>query len=1346
MRKQILGMLVLALALGAGAADGTWIGGEGLWTDAANWKDGIVPDGAADTATFSGRTPAVVHLDKNIDLNKLVFTGADHQVTSNGTARATITFHPDADGAAEVRVDQGCAVEIAAHVYPNASGTLDLLKTGGGRVTFANGYMNNREYRSVDVRAGEWEHAKDMASGDYLKVSTIHVRKGATFRYVSANNVCNWAVFDLDAGATLDFNGQTDLVGSLCGAGRVINLNTQMRFGFKAGNTNFSGTVSGSNAMNIHYDARYPADYPIDVGLTVTRPDAFRDLGTLLVMKNWNDAVKFAAGNTDYWLRAFYGPEFQTFQVQDDAGDPITLHLATVQELRHYAGPGSISLWGGRACTILTNQLQIAGRFENASSGATVSLGNGTTPLDISTLAAVDVCDGAATALRPNAAQTFLMPFAARGGTFRFMESHPATIAALVALENGHLQFDAPSSGNLVGTAVTVKGSSTLGSGNGVVNTVGPLAREDHGVLFVRNTSYGAVAGTDFVLKSTEAPVVANGRTVLPVFQELFTSGRSVRPCLRPLTYDAEKGFMPATLTPGLADGASDVAYVTDAQTLAADAHVGGLVVECAGSTLARVVISSGKTLTVGDGVNPACVLLANDGNLWQHSTGRSAIEGGAIDFGASEGVFVCNSLAGDYIYYACVNSEIRGTGGVTFAAPGDGQQQRRQFSLATASTYTGGTWINGAVVRVANNGVFGADDVWVTGNSWSGGQIKTYSTAVTLPNNLHLSGVGQYGTFDTTYAQQAGSILVFGDLTLNGTVELVDDTRATVFAPYTGTFANTVSGKGGIELRGNGTFVFTKPNVWEGATKIGVNTDVRLSDGATLGQGAIEVNGSLTFNNTVDIEVTNHLTGSGTIVFAGTGKVTFLDAEDFVGQYKVGRTLDLAGQDMTLSALTGVGSVMNSGDDAQLTVDTDFTVTFDGVVSGADTGLAKTGAGTLALTGANTYGGHTELKAGGLRLGTSTAQATLAITKGLVCRLDATATATITRAPEPFADNVCSWVDADGRGVAFTNANTATAANGLAQDQPVFASGAINGKDALHINGYLNHLECDRNFTAGSIFLVHQGISETTHPNQSYSGDGWSCNGIFGVARSDSGLRSKNRRDWQYDSFVNPPGVIYVNGAKTGNFPAATPYVLSCNFGDTFTGRFVFGCYWYNGKNGSNFRQRTMPGDVGEVLVYNRQLDEFERNKVEEYLATKWLPQADGGASTVATNVLPATTTLTLSTGTRLDLNGSVQTVAGLNGNGSIGDEKGGGVLLVGSGFFDGAITGGTFGLAENGSLLLGDNCEVDESVSLHLAAGSVLDLGGKTLSVAHVTGTGTWINGRLRDLGRRGTVILFR
>jgi outer membrane autotransporter protein len=137
-------------------------------------------------------------------------------------------------------------------------------------------------------------------------------------------------------------------------------------------------------------------------------------------------------------------------------------------------------------------------------------------------------------------------------------------------------------------------------------------------------------------------------------------------------------------------------------------------------------------------------------------------------------------------------------------------------------------------------------------------------------------------------------------------------------------TLAGTISGPGGLTKIGDGTLTLSGSSTYTGATSI---------NAGTLQAGAVNA-------------------------FSPLSAFTIAS----------GATLDLASFNQTIGSLAGAGSVMLGS--AVLTTGNDNTsTTFSGTISGTG-GLTKIGAGTLVLTGNNTYSGLTTITVGTLQIG----------------------------------------------------------------------------------------------------------------------------------------------------------------------------------------------------------------------------------------------------------------------------------------------------------------------------------------------------------------------------------------
>ena len=221
---------------------------------------------------------------------------------------------------------------------------------------------------------------------------------------------------------------------------------------------------------------------------------------------------------------------------------------------------------------------------------------------------------------------------------------------------------------------------------------------------------------------------------------------------------------------------------------------------------------------------------------------------------------------------------------------------------LAGINTYSGGTIVDGGILRAGSTQAFGATNSLLTVNA--GGTVD-------------LDGR------NNTVGALAGS----GDVSL-GSATLT-------LAGNNGVFTGTISGAGGVTKDGAGTQTMTGcNNDYTGVTTLaGTTLSVNcLADGGSA--SGIGASGNASSN----------------LVFAG-GRLTYTGASVSIDR---GFTL------------TGSGNI--------LVEDSAAVLEFEGVVAGGGATLLKEGAGTLMLSGANTYTGNTRVVGGVLRAGVDNA------------------------------------------------------------------------------------------------------------------------------------------------------------------------------------------------------------------------------------------------------------------------------------------------------------------------------------------------------------------------------------
>ena len=426
--------------------------------------------------------------------------------------------------------------------------------------------------------------------------------------------------------------------------------------------------------------------------------------------------------------------------------------------------------------------------------------------------------------------------------------------------------------------------------------------------------------------------------------------------------------------------GILDAAAGALAGTSALNVTGGTLTVVDFGATPAITVGAAGTAVISGTGLTAGAVLVNNSTDDALHFSGATGAVTLASLGGTGKARFASNLTVGTV---TGGTTTVAGVADITTLTTGT-----LTLNGATASigTLNGGTVALGsATALTANDGTFGGIISGATGTltkATAGTLIlsgaNTFGGAITIS-----AGKLQIGAGSTTGSIGAGDIANAGILEINRSDAL--------------SFANVVSGAGSLVKNGTGALTLTGNNTFDGGFTINGGTGnvgkVIAGHNNSLGVGTVTL-----ANQAATLELANGITVANAMTVAASGNFKIIQLQSGA------------------AAATYSGNITNNEDvsaNFDLIAGVDGTLTVSGNISGGhvNAGIEKLGAGTVILSGANTYTGATTISAGTL----SAAAGALAGTSGITVNgaifaaadynpaatlaLDASATATISAA-----------------------------------------------------------------------------------------------------------------------------------------------------------------------------------------------------------------------------------------------------------------------------------------------------------------------------------------------------------
>ena len=440
-------------------------------------------------------------------------------------------------------------------------------------------------------------------------------------------------------------------------------------------------------------------------------------------------------------------------------------------------------------------------------------------------------------------------------------------------------------------------------------------------------------------------------------------------------------------------------------------------------SGTSKVTLSTANTYSGGTTLSAGRIALGDDSAL---GTGTVTLNGGALSSVASAARTITNNLviggsielgnATDNgvltfqtgtVNLSGADRQITTSSNVTLAGAisngGITKLGNGILTLSGANTYDGGVTVSAGRVRAGSASAFGTGTVTLAGGtSLSSDSVSSRI----LANGFALTGNATLGNATDN-----------GDLTLSGAVDLAGNT---VSVASNVTFSGSVT-TGTLSVS-NGTLALGGSNI------LADTADVTLASGTTFNIGGFaDTMGDLTVTNATVSNgtltaasvsasagtISANLAGSGALTkttagslllsganssYSGTlsvangtllvgganalgsGTVTLSAGTTLASDSITARTL---GNNLVLDGNVTLGDSVNTGtltfssgvalNDANRTITTASNVTLGGIISStnaANGALTKAGAGTLTLSGDNTYTGGTTVSAGTLQLG----------------------------------------------------------------------------------------------------------------------------------------------------------------------------------------------------------------------------------------------------------------------------------------------------------------------------------------------------------------------------------------
>ncbi|WP_206244088.1 autotransporter-associated beta strand repeat-containing protein [Novosphingobium terrae] len=824
----------------------------------------------------------------------------------------------------------------------------------------------------------------------------------------------------------------------------------------------------------------------------------------------------------------------------------------------------------------------------------------------------------------------------------------------------------------IVGAAATLQLAG--GTKGETVTLTNGITRTAQDTLIIQPTSSSSLGTTtEKLLSGTGASSLVNG--IAPVW---IVTNNGVSKSAGPydfVTYGAN-GYVKATYSATTLTGSTGASVVnlSAAGTLTANTSAYAL------NTNGKAVTLGSNTLTLGNGTNPAGLILASG----------SSLSGGTLAFGSSEGVIW---LSGSN---PTISSTITGSNGLTFSGSG-------AVALSTAANVSGLVTIDAGTVTLSGTNIFSSVTAGILLDDT---KSKPAAATLAITANNMLTTLNTVGS-NSAINLSGGAVLTLGDTTNN--------LGSTISATLKESGAATA---GALTLNGSGLVDFT------GASKNSLNlvsgSSIILNNSAALRVAANDfanANFGVVLNGTSQLQFAQNAGGIFANTVSGTGVL-----------HLIGGTLQITG---TANSYTG-GTIVETGSTLDITTANlpalnpnvtaaGGTVLFDQTTSGTYAGVISDGAqmgvgsvlsgmlikddstgnnsGNVTLSQAQAFTGATYIEAGTLTLG---AVNTLASSSSVdLGRVGGGATATLAlnaantiKGLSSEASNTTAVTLGGNALTIATTAGTSTSFGGTISDgSSIGGSLTVSGAGTQTLTG-ANSYTGGTTLTGGTLVLAGSGTLGATTGTLTVSGGTLDLGGTTqttGAATLSSGTVQNGALNAA--SYTTQGGTVSAVLAGSGTLTAASGTTTLSGANSYSGGTVVNGCTLALTGTG------TLGATSGTVTVNGGTL-------------------ALGGTT-------QTTGALTLSSGTISggEIDASSFTVSSgtisavLGGSGALTKNDSGTVTLSGANSYTGGTTlnAGTLALSGNGTL--------GSSSGALTINGGTLNLGGNTLTAGLLT-----------------------